>query len=66
MGYGLVRQSEKFDDSDRVMFAFINWTGENIHRMLRAKLGTHSGAIKEVFSPYHVNILSLFWCGGVC
>jgi len=56
VGYGLIRQSEKFDDSTRVMFAFINWTGENIHRMLRARLGTHSGAIKDIFSPYHVNI----------
>jgi len=56
VGYGLVRQSEKFDDSTRAMFAFINWKGENINRMLRAKLGTHSGAVKEVFSPYHVSI----------
>jgi len=56
VAYGLVRQTEKFDDSQRVMFAFINWTGENIHRMLRARLGTHSGAIKEIFSPYHVSI----------
>jgi hypothetical protein len=56
VGYGLVRQSEKFDDSVRAMFAFINWNGENIHRMLRARLGTHSGAVKELFSPYHVSI----------
>jgi len=56
VAYGLVRQQEKFDDSQRVIFAFINWTGENIHRMLRARLGTHSGAIKDIFSPYHVSI----------
>eukprot|EP00026_Physarum_polycephalum_P012096 Phypoly_transcript_12368.p1 GENE.Phypoly_transcript_12368~~Phypoly_transcript_12368.p1 ORF type:complete len:329 (+),score=68.40 Phypoly_transcript_12368:111-1097(+) len=56
VAYGLVRQSERFDDSTRTMFAFINWNGENIHRMLRAKLSTHSGAIKELFSPYHVSI----------
>jgi hypothetical protein len=24
--------------------------------MLRAKLGTHSGAVKALFSPYHVDI----------
>jgi len=24
--------------------------------MLRARLGTHSGAIKDIFSPYHVNV----------
>jgi hypothetical protein len=56
VAYGLVRQAEKFDDSSRAMFAFVNWTGENIHRMLRAKLSTHSGAIKDIFSPYHVSI----------
>jgi len=54
--YGLIRQTEKFDDSQRAMFAFINWTGESIHRMLRARLSTHSGAIKEIFAPYHVSI----------
>jgi len=56
VGYGLVRQSEKFDDSTRAMFAFINWTGEDIHRMLRARLGTHSGAIKDLIGSYHVSI----------
>jgi len=56
VGYGLVRQTERFDDSQRVMFAFINWTGENVHRMLRARLGTHSGAVKELFRPFHVDI----------
>jgi len=56
VAYGLVRQTERFDDSQRTMFAHIVWTGANIHRMLRARLGTHSGAIKEIFSPYHVSI----------
>jgi hypothetical protein len=46
VGYGLVRLVERFDDSDTVKFVYIRWVGENIHRMLRARLGTHSGAIK--------------------
>ncbi len=46
VGYGLVRIVEKFDDSDTVKFVFIKWVGENIHRMLRARLGTHSGSVK--------------------
>jgi len=54
--YGLVRQVEKFDDSNRVMFAYVNWVGENIHRMLKARLGTHSGAVKALFAPYHADI----------
>lgn len=48
VGYGIVRLAEKFDDSDTVKFVFIKWIGEKIHRMLRARLGTHSGAIKGI------------------
>jgi len=43
VGYALVRLIEKVDESDTVKFAFINWTGDNIPRMLRARIGTHSG-----------------------
>jgi len=56
VAYGLVRQVERFDDSNRVMFAYINWVGENIHRMLKARLGTHSGAVKGLLTPYHADI----------
>jgi len=56
VGYGLVRQEEKYDDSVRVMFAYINWVGEGIHRMLKARLGTHSGAVKGLLAPYHADI----------
>jgi len=56
VAHGLVRVTERFDNSDTVKFVYINWVGEKIHRMLRARLGTHSGAIKEIVSPYHVNV----------
>jgi len=56
VAHGLVRVTEKFDNSVTVKFVYINWVGEGIHRMLRARLGTHSGAIKDIFSPYHVNV----------
>jgi hypothetical protein len=56
VGYGLVRVSERFDNSDTVKFVFIKWIGESIHRMLKARLGTHSGAVKEVLQPYHVDV----------
>jgi len=56
VAYGLVRQVERFDDSNRVMFAYINWVGEEIHRMLKARLGTHSGAVKSLLAPYHADI----------
>ncbi|EFA83737.1 putative actin binding protein [Heterostelium album PN500] len=56
VGYGLTRIVEKIDNSNTVKFAFINWTGENIHRMQRARLGTHSGFVKQLVQPYHVDI----------
>jgi len=56
VGYGLLRTTEKIDESVTVKFCFINWVGENINRMQRAVLGTHSGAIKELIHPYHVDI----------
>jgi len=56
--YGLYRTIERVDESITVKFTFIDWRGENIHRMQRAKLGTHSGAIREIFQPFHVDILA--------
>lgn len=56
VAYGLVRLIERVDESDTVKFAFINWTGDNVPRMLRARIGTHSGAVKQFFSPFHVDI----------
>jgi len=56
VAHGLVRVTEQFDNSTTVKFVYINWVGEGIHRMLRARLGTHSGSIKEIIAPYHVNV----------
>eukprot|EP01132_Coremiostelium_polycephalum_P002129 gene2129-2623_t len=56
VAYGLVRIVEKIDNSNTIKFAFINWVGDDIHRMLRARLGTHSGTVKELVQPYHVDI----------
>jgi len=56
VGYGIIRQEERYDDSVRVMFAYIHWVGENIHRMLKARLGTHSGTVKALLAPYHADI----------
>lgn len=50
VAYGLVRKTEKIDDSVTVKFAFIYWTGENIDRMHRARIGTHTGAVSSLFT----------------
>jgi len=52
----LLRRSLKIDDSVTTKFIFINWIGENIPRMLRARLGTWSGVVQEFIEPYHVDI----------
>jgi len=54
--YGLLRAIEKIDDSVTVKFCHIDWRGERIHTMQRAKLATHSGAVRELFHPFHVDI----------
>jgi len=56
VAYGIVREVHRFDHSDTVKFAYINWQGQSIPRMLRARIGTHSGAIKDLFAPYHVSL----------
>lgn len=54
--YGLVRKIDRIDESDTIKFCFVQWIGENINRLLRARLGTHKGAVNEFFSPFHVDI----------
>jgi len=54
--YGLIRKTEQIDNSTTVKFAFITWKGPNIPVMQKAKLGTHSGVVAEIFHPYHVTL----------
>jgi len=56
VAYGLYRTTDKVDDSVTVKFVWIDWRGVNIHRMQKAVLATHSGAVKELLQPYHVDI----------
>ena len=54
--YALVRKIDKIDESETVKIAFIFWTGENVNRMLKARLGTHKGVVNSFFSPFHVDL----------
>jgi len=54
--YGLLRVNERIDDSVTVKFVYVDWRGEQIHRMQRAKLATHSGAVRALFHPFSVDI----------
>ena len=54
--YALVRKIDKIDESATVKIAFVFWTGENVNRMLKARLGTHKGVVNSFFSPFHVDL----------
>lgn len=54
--YGLVRKIDRIDESDTIKFCFVQWIGEGINRLLRARLGTHKGAVNDFFSPFHVDL----------
>jgi len=56
IAYGLLRKSDQVDLSETVKFCFIDWRGTDINYMQRAQLGTHSGFVTELFSPYHVDV----------
>jgi len=54
--YGLVRTTDKIDDTVAVKFCFVDWRGENINRMQRANLGVHSGEVTALLRPYHADV----------
>lgn len=54
--YALVRKIDRIDDSNTVKIAFVFWTGENVNRMLKARLGTHKGFVNSFFAPFHVDL----------
>eukprot|EP00727_Mastigamoeba_balamuthi_P014639 m51a1_g9800 hypothetical protein (525) ;mRNA; r:1789856-1792541 len=54
--WGIVRRTLRVDDSDTTKFLFVSWVGPDVARMLRARLGTWSGAVKEFFAPYHADL----------
>jgi len=56
VAYGLVRKTEKIDNSVTVKFCYFRWVGPNIPRMQRAKLMVHTNPIQRTFSPYHVDV----------
>jgi len=59
VGYILFRTTSRFDETEAVKFAFIEWKGENIDRMHKARLGTYSGVVKSLFAPFHVDLLEI-------
>lgn len=74
VGYGLIRKIEKIDErlffiqylkkikyfSETIKFAFIRFVGDNIPRMLKARLGTHFGTITKFFHVINYFLFSFY------
>jgi hypothetical protein len=66
--YCLLRQTDQIDDSVTVKFAFINWIGDQVPRMQRARISVHLPIVKEFFGvclivrthPPHLHYQYLF------
>lgn len=56
--YGLTRHVEVIDKSETVKFAHIALNGAQAPRMLRARIGTHKGAVEAIFRPFHVDLVT--------
>jgi len=56
MFYGLVRVTDKIDNSVTVKFVFIVWCGESVPFVQKAKMTTHKGSITKLIGQFHNDI----------
>lgn len=56
--YGLIRVNDVVDGIDTVKFVYVQWLGENVKPMSKAKVSTHKGALENQFKPFHVSIFA--------
>jgi len=56
VGYGLIRKTDKIDDSITVKFAFIMWVPDNVPRMQKARISVHKGKMQDFIGQFHVDI----------
>jgi len=54
--YCFLRVTDVVDEIPTVKFVYIQWVGESVKTMTRAKISTHKGDLEEVFKPIHINI----------
>jgi len=57
--YGLVRVTDKIDQSVTVKFVFIIWCGEKVPFVQKGKMTTHKGSITNLIGQFH-NFFKLF------
>ena len=56
--YVLFRVTDMVDEIATVKFVYIQWVGEGVKPMSKAKISTHKGDIEKIFYPTHVNIFA--------
>jgi hypothetical protein len=54
--YGLVRVTDKIDNSVTVKFVLIVWVGEKVPFVKKAQVTTHKGSVSKLFGQYHNDI----------
>jgi hypothetical protein len=54
--YGMLRLTEKIDDSVTTKFVFVIFIGEKVPGVKKARVATHKGAVQELFGQYHVDV----------
>jgi len=56
MAYGLVRVTEKIDNSVTVKFVFIIWCGTKVPFVQKGKMTTHKGSITQLIGQFHTDL----------
>jgi len=58
ISFGLLRVTDKIDNSTTVKFVFISWTGSQVKPQTKALVSANKGSIEALFEPQHVKFFS--------
>lgn len=58
VGYSLCRVTDIVDDISTVKFVYIQWVGDSVKPMVKAKTSTHKSDLEQIFYPAHVTIFA--------
>ncbi|XP_046857958.1 uncharacterized protein LOC124451386 [Xenia sp. Carnegie-2017] len=58
VAYALCRVTDVVDDISTVKFVYIQWVGDNVKPMVKARISTHKADLEKIFHPAHVTIFA--------
>ena len=58
VNYGIVRVTDVIDNHVTVKFVLIQWVGEGVKIMRKARIPTHKGALLTFIGQYHTDIVA--------